>query len=65
MKLNAQDKLLLRAVIAQAVALLATGGNKSERYIYAAEACEQLAARLRERAAEAAPAAAPKAKKKK
>ena len=49
--MNKRDKQLLRTLEAQIVVLLATDAPKPERYLAAADACDQVAARLRERAA--------------
>lgn len=46
------DNAAYRALAAQLVTLAIMGGGKSERYLAAADACDQVAERLRERAAE-------------
>ena len=58
--MNKADKQLLRALAAQLLTLLVLDAPKRERYLAAADACDQVAARLRERAA---PKAAAKKKR--
>lgn len=61
--MNKADKQLLKALALQLITLALSGSakTKASRYIAAADACDQVAERLRERAAEAdQPVAAPK-----
>ena len=58
--MNKADKQLLRALAAQLLTLLVLDAPKADRYLAAALACDQVAARLRERAA---PKAAAKKKR--
>jgi primosomal protein N' len=44
------DKALYRSLAAQALVLAVSGSGKPERYLAFADACEQCAARARERA---------------
>jgi hypothetical protein len=44
------DNALFRALAAQLLVLAVSGSSKPERYAAAADACDQVAARLRERA---------------
>lgn len=47
------DNAAYRAAAAQLLTIAIMGGGKAERYLAAADACDQVAERLRERAAEA------------
>lgn len=44
------DNALYRAVITQMIILMANKNNKADRQLAAADACQQVAERLRERA---------------
>jgi hypothetical protein len=46
------DNALFRALAAQLLVLAVSGSSKPERYLAAADACDQAAARLRERASQ-------------
>ena len=48
--MNKDDKALLRQLAWQLVGLAMMKAPKADRYLAAAEACDQVAARLRERA---------------
>lgn len=50
---RAADKALYRGLATQLLLLVMSDSGKPERYLAAADACDQCAARLRERAAEA------------
>jgi hypothetical protein len=61
--MNKADKQLLKALALQLISLALTGSakTKASRYLAAADACDQVSDRLRERATEAdQPAAAVK-----
>ena len=47
------DNALYRALATQLLILAMSGAQKSDRYLAAADACDQMAARLRKRAAQA------------
>ena len=47
------DNQLYRSLATQLIILAISGSEKADRYLAAADACDQVAARLRERAAEA------------
>lgn len=49
---RAKDKALYRGLATQLLLLAISDSGKAERYLAAADACDQCAARLRERAAE-------------
>jgi hypothetical protein len=44
------DKALYRALAVQLLTIALSGSSKPERYLAAADACDQVSARLRERA---------------
>jgi hypothetical protein len=44
------DKALYRSLAAQLLVLAVSGSSKPERYLAAADACDQVSGRLRERA---------------
>jgi hypothetical protein len=47
------DNALYRSLATQLLIIAMSGGDKPDRYLAAADACDQCAARLRERASEA------------
>jgi hypothetical protein len=51
--MSKEDKALLKSLATQLAILAMMGGGKPDRYRTAADACDQVAARLRERAAQA------------
>ena len=46
------DNALFRSLATQLIVLAVSGASKPERYLAAADACDQAASRLRERAAQ-------------
>jgi hypothetical protein len=50
--MSKEDKALLKSLATQLAILAMMGGGKPDRYRAAADACDQVAARLRERAAQ-------------
>lgn len=47
------DNAMIRSLIAELTMIVISGGDKTDRYLVAASACDKVGARLRERAAEA------------